>query len=111
MPSDISDYSILELQALFLLGKKPRHGYELMQLLGAKRKKKVTAGTLYPILTKFRAKGLIRLKSKTGKREKKVYEISPAGRKELKKAGNELVGVLNEVFAEFRCSCCGAKVR
>jgi len=110
MPSDISDYSILELQALFLLSKKAMHGYELMQLLGMKRKKKVTAGTLYPILQKFKKNGLIKLKSKKGKREKKTYAISLKGRKELKKAGNELVGFLNELFTEFYCPKCKVKL-
>ncbi|MBI5884695.1 PadR family transcriptional regulator [archaeon] len=112
MPSDISDYSILELQALFLLSRKAMHGYELMQLLGAKRKKKVTAGTLYPILKKLKGRGLIKLKQAKGNnRGKKVYELSVEGRKELRKAGRELTGFLNDLIAEFRCSYCGSKGR
>ena len=105
MKTDISDYSILELQVLWLL-RKEGHGYELLKELGKRRGKELTAGTLYPMLKKFEKNKLIGV-AKKGERGKKVYKLTAKGKKELNGACKEFVSLFSEVFNSFVCKKCG----
>jgi len=73
---------------LFILGELTagsKHGYVLQDILknamGPFRQ--ISAGTLYPLLTRLVRQGLIRQRPENGRagaRERKVYEITDAGR-------------------------------
>jgi len=70
---------------LWLISKKPRHGYDLIHIL---QKEvcylKVGAGHIYPVLAELSFHGLIKARaSAQGKRIKKLYSITPVGRRLL----------------------------
>lgn len=106
--TDRSDFSILETRVLWAISQSPAHGYAVLKSLNSKKGRKITNGTLYPILAKFLKKGLIGVKSK-GKREKKVYSITAKGKKELKKACGELCETFESIYSSFVCKTCGIK--
>ena len=73
---------------LLALEKGPSHGYNLMQVIsdGTYGGWNPTASSLYPHLASLTEKGLIKYTSEMdGKRERKVYEITPKGKRTLKK--------------------------
>ena len=63
------------------LSKKGRSGDELAGLIGERRGAVLTPGTIYPALKRLRKQKLI---SYTRDGRKKVYELTPEGKKELK---------------------------
>ena len=82
---------------LHKISQKPIHGYEVIQDIDSKTEGawKPGAGSLYPILKKLLAEGLI--ESDAGKSEeptRRIYQITPKGRDELKKS--------KEIFASFQ---------
>ncbi len=73
---------------LLALEKGPSHGYNLMQVIsdGTYGVWNPTASSLYPHLASLTEKGLIKFTAEMdGKRERKVYEITPKGSRTLKK--------------------------
>jgi len=73
---------------LLALEKGPSHGYNLMQVIsdGTYGVWNPTASSLYPHLASLTEKGLIKFTSEMdGKRERKVYKITPKGTRTLKK--------------------------
>ncbi len=72
---------------LLFLSKKPSHGYELidkLKLLGF-HKKNIDIGSVYRILRKMEKEFLVKSSWKTkGSRRKRVYQITPHGRRLLK---------------------------
>ena len=101
--------SLLEARVLWVISKKPTHGYAMLKELNKGRKRKTTNGTLYPILQKLLRAKLIGLK-KTGLREKKVYEISKNGSKTLNEALAAFFGMFGEIFSNFFCKSCGCRL-
>ena len=82
----------LRLYLLNLLDESPRHGYDLMQALADRTGGTYTpsAGTIYPRLAKLEEEGLV-TKSVDGR--KTVYEITDAGRAEVRARAGELEGI------------------
>ncbi|WP_198347989.1 PadR family transcriptional regulator [Plantactinospora sp. KBS50] len=79
----------LRLYLLKLLADGPRHGYELIRLL-EKRFLGLyapSAGTIYPRLQRLEAEGLVRHTAAGGR---KTYEITEAGRDELRRRDAEV---------------------
>jgi DNA-binding PadR family transcriptional regulator len=70
---------------LWLISKKPRHGYEIIGLLNKEVcYGTVGAGYVYPLLSDLAKNGLIKSKSIAhGKRMKKHYTITREGKKRL----------------------------
>lgn len=95
---------VLELQVLWLLSKKPRHGYSLMKELDALKSTRITQGTLYPVLARLERKKFVKAK-RVG--NKKVYSLTSEGRRVMKKSARELVAVFSGIIGDFYCSCCG----
>lgn len=79
---------------LWLLSKKPAHGYELIHILNKEHEfSKIGPSHIYPFLRKMSSMGLIRVKEeKTGKRVRKQYRITPLGRKKMKEIKEYLFG-------------------
>lgn len=82
----------LRLYLLNLLDESPRHGYDLMQALADRTGGTYTpsAGTIYPRLAKLEEEGLV-TKSVDGR--KTVYEITDAGRAEVRSRAGDLEGI------------------
>ncbi len=91
----------LRLYLLSLLDEQPRHGYELIQALEQRFGGTYvpSAGTIYPRLAKLVEEGLI-TKREDGRRS--VYDITDAGREELRARAGELDGIENELSDSVR---------
>jgi len=70
---------------LWLISKKPAHGYEIISTLRKEHQfARVGPALVYPMLASLSEKELIRVKKEArGKRVRKLYSITPAGRKRL----------------------------
>ena len=91
----------LRLYLLSLLDEQPRHGYELIQALEQRFGGTYvpSAGTIYPRLAKLVDDGLI-TKREDGRRS--VYDITDAGREELRARAGELDGIESELSDSVR---------
>lgn len=91
----------LRLYLLSLLDEQPRHGYELIQALEQRFGGTYvpSAGTIYPRLAKLVDEGLI-TKREDGRRS--VYDITDAGREELRSRAGELDGIESELSDSVR---------
>jgi transcriptional regulator len=78
---------------LAVLRDAPSHGYELIERLRERSAGvfELGEGTLYPLLYKLEDKGLIsgKWESGSGQRRKRVYRITPRGRKQLSRRSQE----------------------
>ncbi len=81
------DFRFLVLMAL---GEKPMHGYALIQEIGKTYLRPVSAGIVYPTLQELSDMGLVSSEEKEGK---KVYTLTPDGKKHLDE-NNEVVARL-----------------
>jgi PadR family transcriptional regulator len=71
---------------LAVLEPEPRHGYAIMEALRVRSGGQVDlpTGTVYPALHRLERAGLIRASwSEAGGRRRRVYELTPAGRRAL----------------------------
>jgi DNA-binding PadR family transcriptional regulator len=92
------DLTLLQLKVLWLISKKPLHGYELME------KMKLKQGTIYPMFHSLEKNNLIK-PSKI--KNKKLYNITPKGNKTLKNVCIEFCSIYHEIFKEYVCTKCG----
>jgi DNA-binding PadR family transcriptional regulator len=104
--TDRLNLSLFETRLLWIVSKKPVHGYAILKELNAKGKK-ITNGTLYPALQKLLSEGFVKVEKK-GAREMKVYRLSAKGMKALNNAGREFCAMFSEIFSNFVCKTCGA---
>jgi len=88
----------LRLYLLKLLDDGPRHGYELIRLLEEKflGLYAPSAGTIYPRLQRLEAEGLVIHHAVGGR---KVYQITEAGRTELRQRADEVATLESEIRA------------
>ncbi len=88
----------LRLYLLKLLAEGPKHGYELIRLLENRflGLYAPSAGTIYPRLQRMEAEGLVNHTAAGGR---KVYEITEAGRAELRQRAAELADLETEIHA------------
>jgi DNA-binding PadR family transcriptional regulator len=82
----------LRLYLLNLLAEAPRHGYDIMQSLAERTGGTYTpsAGTIYPRLAKLEEEGLV---TKTSDGRKTVYEITDAGRAEVRDRADDIADI------------------
>lgn len=73
--------SFIQPRLLFLLARKPAHGYELMEQLDESEAVAVDPGLLYRTLRRFQAQGFVSSTWDTGGSgaARRVYEITPEG--------------------------------
>ncbi|SEV84321.1 transcriptional regulator, PadR family [Thermococcus thioreducens] len=69
--------------------REPKHGYGIMSELERLYGIRLSAGTVYPILSSLRRSGLIKVAG-TGARDRKAYVITEKGRKYLEEHTGEL---------------------
>src|SRR2546421_2532610 len=76
-----------ELLILSLVKDRPRHGYELGQLIEMRSRGalRFNVASLYPLLYRLEKRGWIRGRwvEKSGQRRRRYYRLTPAGRKIL----------------------------
>jgi DNA-binding PadR family transcriptional regulator len=86
----------LRLYLLKLLAEGPKHGYELIRLLENRflGLYAPSAGTIYPRLQRLEAEGLVNHAAAGGR---KVYEITDAGRAELRQRAAEVADLEREI--------------
>ncbi|MEV1285646.1 PadR family transcriptional regulator [Micromonospora sp. NPDC049679] len=88
----------LRLYLLKLLDDGPKHGYELIRLLENRflGLYAPSAGTIYPRLQRMEVEGLV---THTAAGGRKVYEITDAGRAELRQRAGELAALESDIRA------------
>ncbi|MEU1751759.1 PadR family transcriptional regulator [Micromonospora matsumotoense] len=88
----------LRLYLLRLLDDGPKHGYELIRLLEERflGLYAPSAGTIYPRLQRLEADGLV---THTAAGGRKVYEITEAGRAELRQRADEVTTLESDITA------------
>ncbi|MGH9407984.1 MAG: PadR family transcriptional regulator [Vicinamibacterales bacterium] len=76
-----------ELLILALLEERPRHGYEIGQLIASRSDGAINfhVTSLYPTLYRLEDRGLIegRWVERAGQRRRRYYKLTPAGRRTL----------------------------
>jgi DNA-binding PadR family transcriptional regulator len=94
--SPVFAHGQLRLYLLSLLDEAPRHGYEVIRALEERFSGMYTpsAGTVYPRLARLEEEGLVN-RSESGR--KAVYEITAAGRDELRQRRAELTALESEL--------------
>ena len=86
---------------LWLIGKHEVHGYQIIKLLKDEGMR-IGANRLYPVLNAMLADGVISQKERRdGKRVRKVYVITPKGRKVLKGGKKLFRGIAGEFTREM----------
>lgn len=94
----------VEFLVLSLLEARPRHGYEIGKLIEARSKGRIQfrIGSLYPILCRLEDRELLsgRWIEKAGRRRRRYYRLTAAGRKFLtaqRGAWDEFVLTVNRI--------------
>ena len=93
-----------ELLILSLVEDQPRHGYEIGQLIERRSRGtlRFNVASLYPLLYRLEKRGWIRGRwvEKAGRRRRRYYRLTPAGRKVLSKQREgwvEFVEAINRI--------------
>ncbi|WP_297481267.1 PadR family transcriptional regulator, partial [Thermococcus sp.] len=87
----------LKLIILELL-KNPNHGYGIMAEVERLYGIKLSAGTVYPILSSLKRSGLIKV-VETGDRDRKTYQITERGIEYINKNEKELNDIKRKLLA------------
>ena len=98
-----AELGMLQMQILWLISHKPRHGYELMKDLTLIKKTKVGQGTLYPALQKMEKQKLIK---GVDDDNKIVYTITDKGKKIMEEACADFSRTFFGIFQDFVCNKC-----
>jgi DNA-binding PadR family transcriptional regulator len=104
-----NELGLLQMQILWILGREPTHGYELMKKLNKIKTKKIEQGTLYPALQKLEEYDLIRVKE-TGGRGKKIYELTKEGQDIMIQSCEEFSRTFSGIIVDFFCKSCKSEV-
>ncbi|MGO1234581.1 PadR family transcriptional regulator [Microbacterium gubbeenense] len=106
--ASVFNHGDLRLYLLSLLDEKPMHGYGIIQALGERTGGTYTpsAGTIYPRLAKLEEEGLV---TKTQDGRTAVYEITDAGRAEVRDRAEEIDGIQNGLSDSVRLIADGVR--
>src|SRR6059036_4282763 len=93
-----------ELMILSLLENRPRHGYEIGQLIELRSRGtlRLNVASLYPLLYRLEKRNWIRGRwiEKAGQRRRRYYRLTPAGKQMLKSQRNtwrEFADAINRI--------------
>jgi len=88
---------LVPLHVLHHAGEGPVYGMWIIEELG-RHGYKLSAGTLYPLLHRLERSGLLVSQSeRSGRRTRRLYKLTPTGRRSLKSAKQKV----RELFAEL----------
>lgn len=89
---------LIPLHILHHAGEKPIYGLWIIEEL-ARHGYKLSAGTLYPLLHRLEKRGLLHsAPQRAGPRMRRVYKITPAGRRALSEAKRKVKELFGELF-------------
>jgi DNA-binding PadR family transcriptional regulator len=97
------ELGLLQMQVLWLLSRKPTHGYELMKDLNLLKKTRITQGTLYPTMQRLEELGMVRREA--GER-KIVYHLTPKGKQVMADGCRDFSRTFFGIFNDFVCNHC-----
>jgi len=82
---------VIELCILSILNKRDMYGYELSEYIS--KKIDISDGTVYPILRKLKADGLVKtyLSEDSGGPPRKYYSLTQTGREEFEKESDDWI--------------------
>jgi DNA-binding PadR family transcriptional regulator len=90
---------LIRLHVLHHAGEKPLYGHWMIEEL-RRHRYQIGPGTMYPLLHRLERKGYLRSKQEfIGSRYRKVYRITPAGRRALSLARRRVRELFGEMFA------------
>lgn len=107
---NMPDLGLLQMQVLWILSKRPSHGYYLMDLLTRIKHSPITQGTLYPTLAKLEKLGLVTFHTE-GPRGKKTYALTAKGRRVAQDTCREFMSTYQDIFYDFGCAKCSGKAQ
>jgi len=89
---------LIRLHILHHAAEKPVYGMWIIEEL-ARHGYNVSAGTLYPVLHNLERRELLRSQAaREGRRIRRVYKITPGGRRALKEARQKVKELFGELF-------------
>lgn len=99
---------VLELVIMSILAEREYYGYELVERLHAEFRIQVSDGTLYAILNRIKAEGLLKQRWQPGDGgpARKYYTLSAAGRRllpSMQDAWREVAGAVECAIAPRGC--------
>ena len=107
---DIKITNMVKFCILYLLTTGSKHGYDLMKELEEKLDRKISASNVYPFLSSLRKNKLIKF-DKIGKRDKKIYNLTPEGKKFAKEMFNKFGDLISISIEPKITTCpCGCKI-
>jgi DNA-binding PadR family transcriptional regulator len=108
---EIKITNIVKFHILFLLYRRPMHGYELMAEIEKVLESKPSASQIYPFLSALKENSLIAIKEEA-ERDKKVYELTRKGRRFVEKKLEMFGGIIAATIEKDLSTCahCGCKV-
>ncbi len=89
---------LIRLHILHHASEKPVYGLWIIEELG-RHGYKLSAGTLYPLLHRLEKRGLLRsAPERVGRRIRRIYAITPTGRRALAAARQKVKELFGELF-------------
>ena len=107
----LSDFS--HFYVILMLNEKPLHGYGLMKGFQNRTGKKLSPGTLYPLLQELEKKKLVTQKQEdVGKKRKIVYSLTKKGEKFSDRLFKRFAAITVSALGSSLevCASCGARV-
>jgi DNA-binding PadR family transcriptional regulator len=90
---------LIRLHVLHHAGEEPLYGHWMIEEL-RRHGYKIGPGTMYPLLHRLERKGYLRSKhERSGSRYRKVYRITPTGRRALGVARKRVQELFGEMFS------------
>lgn len=91
---------LIRLHILYHACKEPIFGLEMIEEL-ARHGYRLSAGTAYPLLHGLERKGYLKsIEERKGKRRRRIYKATPAGRKALAAAKEKVRELFGELFED-----------
>lgn len=90
---------ILDMVILNILTDKPLYGLEMIQRMESVAGLEITEGTIYPLLSRLKAEGLVFaewIESDQG-RQRKYYSLSEKGRRAVKELNEAWLGFVESI--------------
>jgi PadR family transcriptional regulator, regulatory protein PadR len=89
---------LIRLHLLYHAGEGPIFGFSMIEKL-AKHGYRLSPGTLYPILHGLQKKGFLRsTEQRRGRTTRRMYRITPSGRRALDDAKRKVFELFGEMF-------------
>lgn len=90
---------LIRLHLLYHASKEPIFGLQMIEEL-ARHGYKLSPGTMYPLLHGMEKKGLLRSTRPGNPNDRRVYRVTPAGRKALAAAKQRVQELFSELFED-----------